>query len=257
MPPIVHISHLDFAYHDQLVLKHIDLQIEQGSTVGLIGPNGGGKTTLIKLLMGLLQPTRGSIQIDGLSPIQAVRRGDVIGYLPQNARVERFPLNVRQVVQLGLAGKTGMFRSARREDLQFADFLLERVGMSELADTPVGQLSGGQLQRVFIARALAPKPKILLLDEPTTGIDFSGQKQFIEFLQGLQRELGLTVIVVSHDLRTVSSISDRIACLNVMLHYHDVPHHLPADLVHRMFACDLQAMGIEGMTNDEIRMTNQ
>ncbi|HSV13684.1 MAG TPA: ABC transporter ATP-binding protein, partial [Tepidisphaeraceae bacterium] len=224
-----------------------DLRIETGSTVGLIGPNGGGKTTLVKLLIGLLKPTRGSITVDGLTPAQAVRRGDVIGYLPQNpGRLEKFPLSVRQVVRLGLSGKTGMLRGIAKDDAEFADFLLQRVGMGELAQTPVGQLSGGQLQRVFIARALAPRPKILLLDEPTTGIDRLGQQQFIDFLQGLKRELGLTVIMVSHDLRAVSAISDRIACLNLTLHYHDVPERLPADLVYRMFACDLQAMGIGG-----------
>jgi zinc transport system ATP-binding protein len=259
MDAIVTISHLDFAYGDQLVLKHVDLMIERGSTVGLIGPNGGGKTTLVKLLIALLKPTRGSITIDGLSPSQAVRKGNVIGYLPQNPAItEKFPLNVRQVVRLGLAGKTGMLRSISSEDLQFADFLLERVGMSERVDTPVGQLSGGQMQRVFIARALVSRPKVLLLDEPTTGIDRLGQQRFIGFLQGLQKELGLTVILVSHDLRAVSAISDRVACLNVTLHYHDVPERLPADLVYRLFACDLEAMGIEkGMTNDEIRMTSQ
>jgi zinc transport system ATP-binding protein len=247
MSVIVDISHLDFAYRDQLVLKHVDLRIEAGSTVGLIGPNGGGKTTLVKLLTGLLEPTRGSITIDGQTPRRAVRRGDVIGYLPQqSARVERLPLSVRQVVHLGLAGKTGMLRSVSRDDAAFAESLLARVGLKKLAETPVGQLSGGQLQRVFIARALAPRPKILLLDEPTTGIDRLGQQQFIEFLQGLKKELGLTVIMVSHDLRAVSAISDRIACLNVMLHYHDVPERIPADLVYRMFACDLQAMGVGG-----------
>jgi len=101
------------------------------------------------------------------------------------------------------------------------------------------------LQRVLIARALAPRPKLLLLDEPTTGIDRSGQQRFIEFIEGLKTELGLTVVFVSHDLRAVSSISDRIACLNTTLHYHDVPQHLPAELVYRMFACDLEAMGIK------------
>src|SRR5438309_326928 len=126
MSHIVDISRLDFAYRDQLVLKHVDLAIEAGSTVGLIGPNGGGKTTLVKLLTGLLEPTRGSIRVDGQSPRQAVRRGDVIGYLPQNpGRAERFPLSVRQVVHLGLAGKTGMLRSVSRDDAAFADFLLQ------------------------------------------------------------------------------------------------------------------------------------
>lgn len=247
MPDIVDISGVDFAYAGQLVLKQIDLRIERGSTVGVIGPNGGGKTTLVRLMLGLIQPTRGKIQVEGMSPRQAVRRGDVVGYLPQNPRVpEDFPVNVRQVVRLGLAGKAGMFRPYAREDLDFADAMLQRVGMADLADQPVGELSGGQLQRVLIARALAARPKLLLLDEPTTGIDQSGQQRFIEFLSNLKKELGLTVVIVSHDLRAVSAMSDRIACLNVTLHYHDVPEHLPAELVYQLFACDLEAMGIEG-----------
>lgn len=245
MGSLIEISQLDFAFSQQLVLKQINLLVERGTTLGLIGPNGGGKTTLIRLLLGLLKPTRGTIRIDGLSPQDAVRRGDVIGYLPQNPQVpNNFPINVRQLLRLGLAGKTGMLRSATAADLEFVELLLQQVGIAELADHPVGELSGGQLQRVFIARALAAKPKILLLDEPTTGIDRGGQQRFIEFLQDLKQKLELTIVFISHDLRAVSAISDRIACLNVTLHYHDIPEHLPADLVYNMFACDLEAMGI-------------
>lgn len=249
MPDLVEISKLDFAYAAgaQPVLKGVDLRIEQGTTMGLIGPNGGGKTTLIRLLLGLLEPTSGTVRIGGLTPRQAIRRGDVVGYLPQNPQPgPSFPLSARQVVRLGLAGKTGMLRPYARDDLAFADSLLERVGVADVADRPVSSLSGGQLQRVYIARALAPRPRLLLLDEPTTGIDRPGQQRFIEFVQGLKAELGLTVVFVSHDLRAVSSISDRIACLNLTLHYHDVPDRMPADLVYRMFACDLEAMGIKG-----------
>ncbi|HMB95726.1 MAG TPA: ATP-binding cassette domain-containing protein, partial [Tepidisphaeraceae bacterium] len=155
-----------------------------------------------------------------------------------------FPLNVRQLVRLGLAGKTGMLHAYSREDLKFADHLLDRIGLTEIADAPIGELSGGQLQRVLIARALAPRPKILLLDEPTTGIDRAGQQQFIQFIEGLHQDMQLTLVLVSHDLRAVTSISDRIACLNVTLHYHDVPDHMPADLVFSMFGCDLAAMGV-------------
>ncbi len=247
MPEIIRIDKLDFAYPgaSALVLKQVSLTIESGTSVGLIGPNGGGKTTLIRLLLGLTKPTRGTITIDGMSPTQAVRRGDVIGYLPQNpGPIENFPLSARQVAQLGLVGKTGMLRRYSRDDIAFVDSLLERVGIAELANEPVGNLSGGQLQRVLIARALAPRPTILLLDEPTTGIDRSGQQKFIESIQQLKTELGLTVVFVTHDLRAVSAISDRVACLNLTLHYHDVPEHLPADLVYRMFACDLQAFGL-------------
>ena len=247
MSDLVQISGLDFAYGDQTVLKGVDLRIEEGTSLGLIGPNGGGKTTLIRLLLGLLRPTAGTIRIAGLPPPAAIRRGDVVGYLPQNPQpAPNFPLSALQVVRLGLAGKTGMLRRYDPADLAFAESLLDRVGAAEIADKPVASLSGGQLQRVYIARALAPRPKLLLLDEPTTGIDRPGQQRFIEFVQGLKAEMGLTVVFVSHDLRAVSSISDRIACLNLTLHYHDVPDRMPADLVYRMFACDLEAMGIKG-----------
>ena len=257
MEPIVSVNHLDFAYGQQLVLKHVELAVGRGSTLGVIGPNGGGKTTLIKLLLGLLRPTRGSIAIDGLSPRDAVRRGDVIGYLPQNPRVPaNFPVTVRQLARLGLVGKTGLLRRAPREDLRFVEGLLERVGIGEIADEPIGALSGGQLQRALFARALAARPRLLLLDEPTTGIDRSGQQRFIEFLAALKRELGLTVVFVSHDLRAVTAIADRIACLNVTLHYHDVPERMPAELVYRMFSCDLQAMGIGGEAHEGCAATH-
>jgi zinc transport system ATP-binding protein len=259
MSAIVDISRLDFNYGNTPALKQVSIQIERGTIVGLIGPNGGGKTTLVKLLIGLLQPAAGSVVIDGMSPAKAVSRGDVIGYLPQNpARPERFPLSVRQTVRLGLAGKTGICKSYAKPDLDFVEHLLEKTETIGLADRPIGQLSGGQLQRVFIARALAPRPQILLLDEPTTGVDRRNQQQFIEFLQSLKQQLGLTVIMVSHDLRAVSAIADRIACLNLTLHYHDVPQRMPAELLYNMFACDLQAMGnFKEMQNDECRMQNE
>lgn len=245
MTAAIDIRELDFAYGRQLVLRDIHLTVERGTTLALVGPNGGGKTTLIRLLLGLLRPAKGMIRLGGLPPAQAVRRGNVVGYLPQNPALPgALPLSVRQVVRLGLTAKTGILRSHSSDDLTFVESLLDRVGVAELADNPLASLSGGQLQRVYIARALAARPMLLLLDEPTTGIDRPGQQQFIEFLQELKVEMGLTVVFVSHDLRAVSAISDRIACLNLTLHYHDVPDHLPADLVYRMFACDLEAMGI-------------
>jgi len=242
---IISIEHLDFAYGDQLVLKQITLPIEEGSTLGIIGPNGGGKSTLLKLLLNVHRPTRGMIRIEGLSPAQAVARGDTMGYLPQNHPVnESFPISVRQVARLGLAGKTGMLRPYLAEDLKFVDWLLEKVGVAELAERPIGSISGGQRQRALIARALAARPKVLLLDEPTTGIDRSGQQRFIEFIADLKKELKLTVVLVSHDLRAVMAMADGIACLNVTLHYHDVPERMPQELLYQMFACDLQAVGL-------------
>jgi zinc transport system ATP-binding protein len=245
MPAIVDVSHLDFTYGSQLALKHINLQIEEGSTLGLIGPNGGGKTTLMRLMLGLYKPTQGSIRIAGMDPRQAVRAGNVVGYLPQKAHFPvNFPLSVRQAVRLGLVGKTGMLRGYAKDDLIFVEGLIERIGLRDVAEQPIGELSGGQAQRAFIARALAARPRILLLDEPTVGIDRGGQQMFIEQVVKLKEELGLTVVFCSHDLRAVSSISDRIACLNLTLHYHDVPHRMPEKLAYEMFACDLEAMGV-------------
>ena len=247
MADLVTITGVSFSYGSQSVLENVDLAVPQGATLGLIGPNGGGKTTLMKLMLGLFPPTAGAVRVGGLSPRAAVRRGDLVGYLPQRPRTpSNFPVTVRQVVRMGLAGKTGMFRRPADDDLAFCEFLIGKVGLTDLADRPVGSLSGGQTQRAYIARALAPRPKLLLLDEPTVGVDSAGQQQFVSFVQELKVELGLTVVLVSHDLRAVSTVCDRIACLNRTLHYHDVPGRLPADLVYRMFACDLEAMGIKG-----------
>jgi zinc transport system ATP-binding protein len=237
---IIEISNVDFAYGQRLVLKHISMAVERGSTVGVIGPNGGGKTTLVNLLLGLLKPTRGSLEICGMSPAAAVRRGDVVGCLPQRPPAPRgFPINVHQLVRIGLAGRIGLLGSETPDDLRHVDWLLEKVGIQELADVPIGSLSGGELQRAHIARALAARPHVLFLDEPTTGIDRAGQDQFIRFLADLKQSLALTVILVSHDLRTVAAVSDRLACLNVTLHYHDVPGNMPQELAREMFGVDL------------------
>jgi zinc transport system ATP-binding protein len=122
--------------------------------------------------------------------------------------------------------------------------MVERVGLGPQMHEPIQSLSGGQLQRVYVARALAPRPRLLLLDEPTTGIDRGNQQRLIELVSELRRELHIAVVLVSHDLRAVTSVSDRIACLNSTLHYHDVPRAFPAELARGMFCCDLEAMGL-------------
>jgi zinc transport system ATP-binding protein len=244
--PIIEISGVDFAYGQRLVLKHLSMTVDRGTTVGVIGPNGGGKTTLVNLLLGLLEPTRGSVKICGMPPRTAVRQGDIVGSLPQTPRTPSgFPINVRQLVRLGLAGKLGLMGKESAEDLQHIEWLLNKVGIEELADVPIGSLSGGELQRVHIARALAARPHVLFLDEPTTGIDRAGQDQFIQFLADLKQSLALTVILVSHDLRTVAAVCDRLACLNVTLHYHDVPGNMPQELAREMFGVDLPELRME------------
>jgi zinc transport system ATP-binding protein len=237
---IIETCDVDFAYGQRLVLKHVSLSVNRGTMVGVIGPNGGGKTTLMKLLLGLLKPTRGTISVAGMPPAAAVRRGDVLGYLPQDPPAPPgFPLNVRQFVRLGLAGKIGFLGRESAQDLGHVQWLLGKVGIEELADMPIGELSGGELQRAYIARALAARPHVLLLDEPTTGIDRAGQDQFIRFLGDLKQSLALTMILASHDVRTVAAVCDRLACLNVTLHYHDVPENMPRELALEMFGSDL------------------
>jgi len=204
------------------VLRGINLSIEAGTTLGLIGPNGGGKTTLVRLLLDELRPGRGTIRIAGLSPRQAVARGDLIGYLPQSPKLARdLAIDLRQLVRTGLAGKTGFLRPEIKADLAFADHLLDRVGLADLAHRPIAQTSGGQLQRALIARALVARPRLLVLDEPTVGIDAAGQTAFLSLINSLKTELGLTILFVSHDLRAVTAISDRVACLNGTIHEHE------------------------------------
>jgi zinc transport system ATP-binding protein len=250
-PAFITLDSVSFAYATKPVLQDISMSVATGSTLGVIGPNGGGKTTLIKLLLGQLSPSSGTITIAGLTPRQAVDQGNILGYVPQTSpatapALSRLPLTVREMVRLGLAGKTGILRPYQKTDLTFLDSLLERVGLASCSSTLVRELSGGLYQRALIARALVSQPKLLLLDEPTTGIDRAGQQLFIEFILSLKADFNLTLLLVSHDLRAVASVADRIACLNTTLHYHDVPQHLPPDLVYRLFACDLEAMGLDG-----------
>ena len=162
---VICLDRVGYAYGDHVALEDVTLHVESGCNLGIIGPNGGGKTTLLKVILGLLEGYSGSVQVDGLSPNDVCKRGDRVGYVPQSGTGElRFPVNVRQVVRMGLVGKTGLFKRHRKEDLDHVDALLDRLAIADLADRPIGDLSGGQRQRVLIARALAPQPKVLLLD---------------------------------------------------------------------------------------------
>ena len=228
------------------VLENVTLSVPRGATLGIIGPNGAGKTTLLKVILGLLAPTRGTVTIAGHSPRDATRAG-LVGYLPQSPTLAtHLPIDVRQLVTLGLAGRVGWLHQPSKEDARFVDELVDRVGLSDRRHAPIADLSGGTLQRALIARALACRPTLLLLDEPTVGIDARGQQAFVRLLDELKRAMDLTMLFVSHDLRAVTSISDRIACVATRVHFHDVPQHMPAELAYEMFACDLDALGIDG-----------
>lgn len=224
------------------VLDHITLDVRPGERLGILGPNGGGKSTLLKLTLGLLTGYTGRIRVMGLEPAQA-RRRRLIGYVPQRIEAElRFPLSARQVVQMAATAGLSPWRGPGPGHRAAIDDSLGVVGASAFADKPIGELSGGQVQRIMIARALACHPKVLLLDEPTVGIDVSGQKQFADLLSRLHDRLGLTIIVVSHDIRTVAAGCDRVACLSRTLHYHVAPEGLTPAVLAEVFRHDVAAI---------------
>lgn len=236
------VQNLTYVYPDgSVALRDVNLHVQAGSSLAVIGPNGAGKTTLLKVLLGLLDDYQGSVTVLGLSPGQARRSGGLLGCVPQRATVNwRFPIRVRQAVQLGLAGRSRLLRSHAGDDLQYVERLLNVLDLAAIADRPVGTLSGGQQQRVLIGRALAPRPKVLLLDEPTVGVDEPTQQTFHALMSLLQHEFDLTLVIVSHDLRAVLASCTRVACLNQMLHFHDVPERLGQDVLSRVFHCELQ-----------------
>lgn len=225
-----------------VALDNVTLRVERGERLGILGPNGAGKSTLLKLTLGLLPLQTGSLTIFGRTPEQA-RRDGVIGYLPQRAECElRFPLSVRQVVGMGAAWRTPAWRGVPKQKRELIDHCLHLVAAGDLAERPIGRLSGGQLQRVLIARALAAHPKILVLDEPTVGIDAPGQRRFAEMLERVHRELGLTILIVSHNLRAIAAGCDRVACLARRLHSHVAPQGLTPEVLGQLFSHDVEGL---------------
>ncbi|EXJ15229.1 metal ABC transporter ATP-binding protein [Imhoffiella purpurea] len=228
--PVIRIRDLSFSYGDTLVLEHVDLSIERGEFVGLIGPNAGGKSTLLRLILGLLDPQIGEISVLGRPPGQMSRQ---VGYVPQFPSFPRdFPISVEQVVtmgRLGIGSFLGWYRSADREIVRRA---LSEVDASDLAGRPIGTLSGGQLQRVLMARALAGDPEILILDEPTANIDQRGETSIFDLLARLNARL--TILVVSHDIAFISDYVSRVACLNRTLKCHPTTS-VDGDAIHQLY----------------------
>jgi len=216
MSGAVDIKDLCFAYDGQPVLHDINLQINKRDLLGIIGPNGGGKTTLLKMMLGLLKPTKGEVKIFGKGPKQA---RDKMGYVPQAATFDRdFPITVIEVTLMGKLGKRGFGSGFTKEDREEALQALDHVGMLSYSNRQVSQLSGGQLQRVLVARALIKKPELLLLDEPLSSIDPEAQKKFYEMLGELKKKMA--IVIVTHDITAASFYIEKIACLNVKLYYH-------------------------------------
>ena len=216
--PVVSLHDVDFAFNDHPVLRDVQLEIAGGDFVSIIGPNGGGKTTLLRLILGLLEPNRGTVRVFGRPPAQARQR---IGYMPQFALLdEQFPITVADVVLMGRLARRmplGPFRSGDRDVARRA---LAEVEMADLEQQPFAALSGGQRQRVLIARALACQPDLLLLDEPTASLDPGVQDELYELLHQLKERM--TVVLVSHDVGMVSQHVDRVVCVNVQVAQHPV-----------------------------------
>ena len=239
---IICVEHVTFRFPDgTLALEDINLHVARGSTLAIIGPNGAGKTTLLKIILGLLTEYEGQVRVDGLSPVEARRRGDVVSWVPQRKAFNwDLPVSARQVARMGLVGRTGLFRLFARRDLAFVEHVLAILEIGPYADRPIAELSGGQQPRAIIARSLAPQPRVLLLDEPTDGVDQAGRQAFFDLVSAIKREFGLTVAIVTHDLPSISGFAQRIACLNRTLHFHDVPERLTSAQLERTFQCDIE-----------------
>ena len=233
--PVIDIQNLSFAYHQSWVLENVNLQIQEKDFVAVIGPNGGGKTTLIKLVLGLLTPTQGHVRIFGRSPHLARQN---IGYVPQNTEVNRsVPMTVEQAVLMGCIRGGGGWRRFTRADRSRAEEAMQQTGVQDLACKQMSDLSGGQKQRVMLARALVADPKLLLLDEPTANIDTQGQSRFYDFLQQLNARA--TIVVVSHDIMVLSTCIKSVVCVNRQVHFHEQPE-ITADMLSGAYQCPVE-----------------
>lgn len=224
--PAVALTDVCFSYDGPLVLEDVTFAIPRGDFVSLIGPNGGGKTTLLKLMLGLVAPTRGGISVFGVPPVDARR---LVGYVPQYQVFDaQFPVTVMDVTLMGRLGRANPLGPYRRAAKDAACEALRKVGLLELRDRPFPTLSGGQRQRALIARALAAAPELLLMDEPTANID----SLVVDELYGLLRTLNqaMTVVLVSHDLGFVSRLVRRVVCVNRTVKMHPTSELSGADM---------------------------
>jgi zinc transport system ATP-binding protein len=236
-PYAIEVERVCFSYEKTEVLKEVSFRLKQGEFLGIIGPNGGGKTTLVRLMLGLLRPDRGTIRILGMEPNAASRR---VGYVPQSMDLSRaFPISVMEVALMGRLSRSGIGKRYTREDRKKARQALEKVGMWEHRHKHIGKLSGGQKQRVFIARALATDPELLFLDEPTASVDPEFQGSLYDILEELNKQV--TIVVITHDIGVVSSYMKSIACVNKHFIFHegsqitqemiDIAYQCPVDLI--------------------------
>ena len=229
----IELKNVNIKFNENPVLKDINLTIEENDFMAIIGPNGGGKSTLLKIILGILKPDSGEVLIFGRKPEDARK---LMGYLPQKVSFDHdFPIDVFHTV---LSGRYhGLFKGHNKDDEIAVIKALKDVNMFELKDRQISRLSGGQMQRVFIARAIVREPKILLMDEPMASIDPEMQNSFYNLLSRLKNEM--TIILVSHDVGTVSTQVDKIACLNSTLYFHG-PVEDAAEGLEELYKCPIE-----------------
>lgn len=235
---LINIEHIFAGYNGKPVLRDISLTVFKGDFLGIIGPNGGGKTTLLKVILGLLHPFKGSVRFyrEG-AEVPSLR----IGYLPQMNSIDRkFPISVREVVASGLASGKPRFRSFTKEQESRIDAVIRKMGVAEFASRPISDLSGGQLQRVLLGRSMVSQPEVLILDEPNSYVDKRFESNFYKLLAEVNRESA--VILVSHDIGTVISLVKNIACVNETIHYHPGTD-ISAEWLEDKYACPIELIG--------------
>ena len=234
MEKLIELSDITAGYDGKVVLRDVSLTVWKDDFLGIIGPNGGGKTTLLKVILGLLQPTSGNLRFfkDG-KPCDNIK----IGYLPQMNNIDKkFPISVREVVASGLTSQKPLFKSYSKEQQNRIDIVLEEMKIADLAMRPIGELSGGQLQRVLLGRSIVSKPDALILDEPNSYVDKRFESHFYELLERINTESA--IILVSHDIGTVLSMVKNIACVNETLHYHSGAD-ITSDWLNDKYACPI------------------
>ena len=239
--PAIEVKDLRFYYDKTPILEGVTFSVEQGDFLGILGPNGGGKSTLLKLLLGILKPCDGMIRVLGEAPHDAKHR---VGYMPQNTEFDiAFPISVHEIVLMGRLFRPRLSRWHSRKDRLKVEEALKKVGMWEYRYASMGRLSGGQRQRVFIARALATDPEILFLDEPTASVDPEFETDLFDFLRELNERV--TILVVTHDVGVISRYVKSVACVNRTMILHRGGEITP-EMLEMAYQCpvDLIAHGI-------------
>ena len=239
MQLIITIKNLSFAYQrENNILEDIDLEVFGNDFLGIIGPNGGGKTTLLKIILGLLKPDKGNVLVFDKKPKET---RDLIGYVPQFLEIDLdCPVSVLDIVLMGILSRKKIFQKYNDQDLKLAEKALKFVDIYNLKNKQIGELSGGQRQRVYIARALIRKPKLLILDEPTASIDEKSERDFWELLKEINKNAA--IIIVSHDIGVIFKNVNKIACLNKNLYCHD-SNEITQETLDETYKCDIEILG--------------